>query len=112
VLENDKPILIYTTLSSESDARQLGRALIERGLAACVNILPGMTSIFRWDGELQQEREVVMIVKSRAKLTQPLLAAAEELHPYETPALLVIPISEAATGFASWITAQTTADDS
>ncbi len=111
MLENDKPILIYTTLGSESDAQQLGCALIERGLAACVNILPGMTSIFRWEGELQQESEVAMIIKSRAALTKPLLAAAEELHPYETPALLVIPTCEAATGFASWIAAQTASDN-
>lgn len=108
--QNDKPILIYTTLGSENDAQQLGRALIERGLAACVNILPGMTSIFHWDGELQQESEVAMIIKSRAELTQPLLAAAEELHPYDTPALLVLPVSDAAPGFARWIVARTTSD--
>ena len=105
---DDKPILIYTTLGSESDARRLGNQLIERGLAACVNILPNMISIFSWKGELSEEREVVMIIKSRSTLSEVLLETAEKLHPYETPALLLLPVSEAAPEFANWIVAQTT----
>ena len=105
--EPDKPLLIYTTLESLEDAKSVGRALVEAKLAACVNILPAMTAIYEWQGELQEAGEVVMLIKTRKGCVDKALARAKELHPYDTPALLVIEPSQVDCDFANWIKAQT-----
>lgn len=101
------PILLYTTLENEQDARRLGRALVTARLAACANILAPMTSIYEWKGTLEETQETAMLIKSRRGLQDKLLAEAKRLHPYDTPALLLI---EPATGdpdFIRWIADQT-----
>jgi len=104
--END-PLLIYTTFEKMEDARQVGRALVETRLAACVNIIPSMTSIYEWQGELSENSEVIMLIKTRKGRLEKALAQAKELHPYDTPALLVIEPSAVDTAFADWIAEQT-----
>lgn len=105
----DKPILIYTTFGNEADAKCVGRALVEARLAACVNIFPGMISIFEWDGALDEEGEVAMLIKTRSGLKQEALEVAGKLHPYDTPALLVLETSGGSDAFANWIAEQTIA---
>lgn len=107
VKPSDTPILIYTTFASEADAKRVGRALVESRLAACVNIFPGMISIFEWDGALDEAGEVAMLIKTRSGLKQETLDAAERLHPYETPALLVLETAGGSDAFANWIAEQT-----
>lgn len=107
VKPDDTPILIYTTFGSEADAKRVGRALVEARLAACVNIFPGMISIFEWEGALDEAGEVAMLIKTRSGLKQKTLDAAGQLHPYETPALLVIETSGGSDAFANWIAEQT-----
>jgi periplasmic divalent cation tolerance protein len=92
VHENDKPVLVYSTFPSLDAAEAVGRELVERRLAACVNILPGMTSIYRWEGAIARDTEVVMIIKTRASLADPAIDAVKALHTYTNPALLVVPI--------------------
>ena len=75
-----------------SRRRQAGRALVERRLCACVNILPGMISHYRWQDEIERAEEVVMIVKTRASLVEGVRAAVKDMHSYSTPAFLVIPV--------------------
>ena len=104
--END-PLLIYTTFEKMDDARQVGRALVKARLAACVNIIPSMTSIYEWQGELCENSEVIMLIKTRKRHLEKALAQAKELHPYDTPALLVIEPSAFDTAFADWIADQT-----
>ena len=87
--END-PLLIYTTFETFDDARRVGRELVQARLAACVNIIPSMTSIYEWQGELGENSEVVMLIKTRKACQEKALAKAREFHPYDTPALLVI----------------------
>ena len=100
-------ILIYTTFADEADAKRVGQALVGAGLAACVNIFPKMTAIFEWEGKLDEAEEVAMLIKTRVGLQDKVLAEAQSLHPYETPALLVIDVGGGSEAFLAWISAQT-----
>ena len=105
--ENDKPVLIYSTFPSPAEAERVGGALVDRGLAACVNILPGMTAIYVWEGKRQREAEAVMIIKTRAGLADTVVAETRKLHPYTNPALVVLPIAGGSEDFLRWIAEQT-----
>lgn len=105
--ENDKPVLVYSTFPSPAEAERVGAALVDRGLAACVNILPGMTAIYVWEGKRQRESEAVMLIKTRAALADMVVAEARKLHPYTNPALVVLPIDGGSADFLRWITEQT-----
>src|SRR3989337_653291 len=87
----DRPVLIYTTFARLEEAKEVGDALVAKRLAACVNIFPGMISIFAWKGAREAANEVAMIIKTRHVLIEAVLAETKRLHPYELPALLVIP---------------------
>jgi periplasmic divalent cation tolerance protein len=82
--ENDKPVLIYSTFPSAAEAERVGGMLVDQGLAACVNIFPGMTAIYVWEGKRQRESEAAMIVKTRAALASRVIAEARKLHPTAT----------------------------
>ena len=106
--ENDKPVLIYSTFPSAEEAERIGGALVDRGLAACVNIFPGMTAIYVWEGKRQRESETAMIIKTRGSLASQVVAEARKLHPYTNPALLVLPVTGGSEDFMRWIAEQTT----
>jgi periplasmic divalent cation tolerance protein len=105
----ERAVFVYTTFPSLVEAEQAGRAIVERRLAACVNILPGMISHYWWQGELERGEEAVMIVKTRASLAEPVRAAVKELHSYTTPAILVIPLESVDQSYLGWILAETEA---
>lgn len=105
--DEDAPILVYTTLENFEDAKVMGRALVEAGLAACVNIFPSMTAVYEWEGVCHEASEAAMLIKSRAGLQEELLAEARKLHPYEIPALLVFKPSGGDQDFMDWIVRQT-----
>jgi periplasmic divalent cation tolerance protein len=105
--ENDKPILIYSTFPSAEEAERIGGVLVERGLAACVNIFPGMTAIYMWEGKRERGSEAAMIIKTRGSLASQVVAEAKKLHPYTNPALLVLPVSDGSEDFMRWIAEQT-----
>ena len=105
--QDDKPVLIYSTYPSAAEAERIGGALVDRGLAACVNILPGMTSIYVWEGKRQRDSEAAMIVKTRARLADAAIAEARKLHPYSNPAFVVLPIEGGSADFLRWIMEQT-----
>src|SRR5438477_13142037 len=88
----ERIVFVYTTYPSIVEAETAGKALVERQLAACVNILPGMISLYRWEGAIERGEETVMIIKTRAALAEAVRAAVKEMHSYTTPAILVIPI--------------------
>ena len=104
---DDRPVLIYTTLPSLADAKRLGEALVASRLAACVNMFPGMISVFEWKGAREEASEVAMIIKTRRSLTNAVLAETKRLHPYELPALLVLPTEGGSHDYCSWIASQT-----
>ena len=104
---NDKPVLIYSTYPSAEEAERIGGALVDRGLAACVNVFPGMTSIYIWEGKRERGSEAAMLIKTRASLADRAIAEARKLHPYSNPAFLVLPITGGSEDFLRWIAEQT-----
>jgi periplasmic divalent cation tolerance protein len=111
LLENDKPVLIYSTFPSAVDAERVGGALVDRGLAACVNVFPGMTAIYIWQGKRERGSEAAMIIKTRAALAARVIDEARRMHPYANPALLVVPIAQGSLDFMGWIAEQTARAD-
>jgi periplasmic divalent cation tolerance protein len=107
VNENDKAVLIYSTFPSPETAERAGGMLVDRGLAACVNIVPGMLSIYMWQGQRCRDSETIMIVKTRLKLADAVVAEVRRVHPYTNPALVVLPVSGGSPDFLRWIAGQT-----
>jgi periplasmic divalent cation tolerance protein len=107
---DDKPVLIYATYPDAETANVSGRALVEAGLAACVNILPGMVSHYRWEGAVERADECVMIIKTRAVLSDRVIAAAQARHPYTTPAFIVLPVEGGLADYLNWIAVSTRPD--
>ena len=103
----ERAVFVYTTYPSVVEAEQAGRAIVERRLAACVNILPGMVSHYWWEGKVERGEEVVMIIKTRASLAQNVERAVKEMHSYTTPAILVIPIENVEKTYLGWLMAET-----
>ena len=103
----ERIVFVYTTYPSAVEAEQAGRALVERELAACVNILPGMVSLYRWQGVIERSAEVVMIIKTRASLAQQVSFAVKEMHSYSAPAIMVLPIESVDQGYLDWLLAGT-----
>lgn len=100
-------MLVYATFPSLASAESAGGALVDSALAACVNILPGMVAIYRWQGKLHRDQEVVMIVKTRAALVDAVIAETLSAHPYDNPAILAVPVVAGASAYLNWILAQT-----
>ncbi len=103
----ERAVFVYTTYPSIVEAEQAGRALVERRLCACVNILPGMISFYWWQGKIDRSEEVVMIIKTRASLAEPARAAVKQMHSYSTPAILVLPVENVDADYHAWIVAET-----
>jgi len=98
--------LVYITTKDEAEARKIGRALVSEKLAACVNIHP-IQSIFRWQGEVRQENEVAMLVKTRTELASEVISRVKELHSYEVPCIITLPIEKANPDFLEWLSQST-----
>ncbi len=81
--------------------------LVEERLAACVNILPGMTAIYRWEGKIERDSEVVMIIKTQLSRADAAIVAVKERHSYTNPALVVIPIESGSVDYLSWLVDET-----
>jgi periplasmic divalent cation tolerance protein len=106
----ERAVLVYTTWPSIVEAEAAGREIVERRLAACVNILPGMISHYWWEGKIERAAEVVMLVKTRATLAEPVTAAVKELHSYTTPAVMVLPVESLDPDYHRWIVEETRGD--
>jgi periplasmic divalent cation tolerance protein len=92
-----------TTAGSDADAERLARALVERRLAACVNVVPRVVSHYRWKGALQRDEERLLVVKTRAERVGALRAALVELHPYELPELVVLQVAAGHAPYLAWL---------
>jgi periplasmic divalent cation tolerance protein len=106
-MNTERAVFVYTTYPSIVEAEEAGRALVEQRLCACVNILPGMVSYYWWNGALERGEEAVMLIKTRASLSERVSAAVKEMHSYETPAILVLPIESVEQTYFNWIMAET-----
>jgi periplasmic divalent cation tolerance protein len=95
--------LVLTTTSSRDEAEQIARALVDERLAACVNIVPGLTSIYSWKGETETADELLLVIKTTAANLEPLEAALRRLHSYEVPEFLVLTPESAAKPYLDWL---------
>jgi periplasmic divalent cation tolerance protein len=107
VRDMERAVLVYTTYPSVVEAERAGRLIVERRLAACVNILPGMVSHYWWQGALERGEEAVMIIKTRASLAEKVRAAVKAGHSYTTPSILVLPVEGGDPDYLGWIMAET-----
>jgi periplasmic divalent cation tolerance protein len=106
---NSGYIIVLITAPSVEVGKQIASSLVERKLAACVNIIPSMLSIYRWEGEIATEEEVLLVVKSRGDIFESqLIEAVQELHPYEVPEIIALPIWKGVKNYLDWIEEETT----
>jgi len=95
--------LIYMTAGSREEAETIGRELVASKLAACVNILDHMTSIYVWEGELQQDQETVLIAKTTAPLVPALTEKVKSMHSYDCPCIVSVPVVSGNSAFLEWV---------
>ena len=97
-----EPVVVLCTFPDFDQARQIGAALVERQVAACVNLLPGVESIYRWEGKVERGGEVLALIKTTRYAD--LEAAIRELHPYEVPEIIALPIAAGLPEYLQWLT--------
>jgi len=96
-------VVALSTVGSAEDAERLARALVERRLAACVSVVPGVVSHYRWKGELQRAEERLLVIKTRGERMAALREALAELHPYELPELVAFEITSGSEPYLKWL---------
>ena len=96
-------LVVFTTFANEQDAARVARVLVEERLVACANLVPGARSIYRWQDQVQDEREVVVLMKTRKQDWSALLSRLHELHPYETPECIAVRIAAGAPKYMAWL---------
>jgi periplasmic divalent cation tolerance protein len=102
-------LLVLTSFSDADQARRAARVLVEERLAACVSLLPGAESIYRWQGAVETVAEVLVLIKTRADLHDRLVARLGELHPYEVPEILALRPDQVSPAYRQWLLAETEA---
>lgn len=96
-------IVILSTCANEDEAARLARALVDARLAACVNIIPGLRSVYRWQGAVEDAAECLLLIKSSRDLFPELRAAIEKLHSYDVPEIVALPIVDGAANYLDWL---------
>jgi periplasmic divalent cation tolerance protein len=100
---NPGVVLVLTTIGADTDGAALARTLVEERLAACVNVLPPMTSVYRWEGRVQTDREQQLIIKTTDDQLPALQSRLPALHPYDLPEFLVLRVSGGSDGYLTWV---------
>jgi len=102
-----KFILVLTTVPDEKTGQQIARALVEERLAACVTVSPAAQSFYWWEGRIMKEREHILIIKTKASAYDQLEARLKELHPYDVPELIALPIERGSKKYLAWVDMET-----
>lgn len=100
-------LLVLSTAPDRAVAGRIARALVQERLAACVNIVPGLTSVYRWKGKVERDREVLCLIKTRATLLSRLTRRLTALHPYDVPEVIALRIAGGARPYLNWLAEQT-----
>jgi periplasmic divalent cation tolerance protein len=100
---DSQPLVIYCTCPDQATAERIAETLVDERLAACVNLVPGLTSIYRWQGQIQRDAEWLLIIKTRRTVYSLLEARLRELHPYEVPEIIALPIQAGLADYLDWI---------
>ena len=103
----DEYVIVLTTWPADADAEAFARTIVEERLAACVNLFSPLTSIYRWQGTVEQASERQIIIKTTRGRVEALKARVHDLHSYEVPELLVLPVSEGSAAYLAWISDST-----
>lgn len=96
-------LVTLVTAPSSDVGRDVARALLDRKLAACVNILPPMTSLYSWQGELCVDEEVLLIIKTTTRAIKELTAVVQDLHPYDVPEIIALPVAAGSEEYLGWV---------
>ncbi len=99
--------VVFVTVSSEEEGMKIARALVAKKLAACVNLVPGVRSVFRWKGEVKDEKELLLVVKTREPKLAHLVQAVKELHSYTVPETIALPILGGSEAYLAWLREET-----
>ncbi len=100
-------IVVFITTSSYEEARKIADTLVNRKKAACVNIVPGVNSLFRWKGKIGEAEESLMVVKTRAELFPDVVSLVKSIHSYEVPEVIALPIVEGNPNYLEWVKKET-----
>lgn len=95
--------LVLTTASSLEESKKIARELVERRLAACVNIIPKIESVYRWEGKVEEAQEYLLLIKTTESAFARVRAAVQELHSYEVPECIALPVEEGSLPYLKWI---------
>ncbi len=99
----EKHLLIFVTANSKKEGEKIGETLVKEGLAACANLVPGVKSIFKWKGELCKEDEALILIKSNESLFEELKNRVVDLHSYDVPEVIAIPIAYGSADYLRWM---------
>src|SRR5579863_8313127 len=100
----ENQIVTFCTVPDRESGEGIAAALVEERLAACVNLIPGLTSIYRWQGKVEKAAECLLVIKTTAARFEALKARIKALHPYETPEIIAVPITHGDNAYLNWLT--------
>ncbi|MBC7924716.1 MAG: divalent-cation tolerance protein CutA [Bryobacteraceae bacterium] len=103
----DEPVVALSTTGSEEEALRIAYSLTENRLAACVNLVPGVRSVYRWKGKVEEAQEYLLIIKTRKGLMPEVEAAVRSLHSYEVPELITVPVTGGYDAYLNWLEQET-----
>ncbi len=95
--------LFYCTTDSQSSANELAASIVEQQLAACVNIIPGITSVYHWDNEIQHDQEWLLLIKTTDDMSEALKEAIMKIHPYDSPELISVDVTDGLPDYLQWV---------
>lgn len=102
-MQGRQPLVVLVTAPSEATAVEIGRTLVDEHLAACVSVVPGITSIYHWEGRREETAEALLLIKTRPEGYAALQRRVLELHPYSVPEVLGLPVVEGAPAYVQWV---------
>ncbi len=104
---DSQALVVYCSCPDQAIAERIAEAVVNERLAACVNLISGLTSIYRWEGQLQRDAELLLIIKTRSAVYSQLEARLRQLHPYQLPEIIALPIHTGSADYLNWIAANT-----
>ncbi len=102
-----QPLLVYCTCPDHDTALRIAKALVDQQLAACVNVVPGLTSVYRWQGRTETAQEVLLLIKTRQAVYPELEAALLAMHPYELPEIIAVSLTHGLPAYLQWVETET-----
>jgi len=96
-------LIVFCTVATAADAERIARALVAERVAACVNVVPGLVSVYRWKGNVERDDEHLLVIKTRADRFEALRQTVLSLHPYELPELVALPIAAGHAPYLAWL---------